>query len=130
MCPDYAGAINLVPMLSFPSDSSLTCSNVQAALRTVDERTLERNILWMSRTRQKLCVDDNYRDQLITHYLQSSPFASWEWIAGMLLCHKEGVALEEVRKFLQPEEGEYSESCLSLHVMVTLGPGRVCYKVH
>ena len=108
--------MHLVPMLSFPSDPSLTCSNVQAALRTVDEERLDKFILKgprpMKKELKEQSVDDNYRDQLITPYLQSSPFASWDHLAGQVLRLEERAALEEVRQFLQPEEGEYSETCL------------------
>ena len=43
---------------------------------------------------------------------RSSPYASWDNLSGELLYEEEGAALGEVRQFLQPEEGEYSESCL------------------
>ena len=106
--------LHLVPILFFPSDTSLTCSNIRAALRTVDEKTLSKGILVIGAMKRKelkeQSVECDYREQIITYYLQSSPYASWEHIIGGLLLNEEDAALHEVKQFLQPDEGtKYSE---------------------
>ena len=95
-----------------PSDPSLTSSNVQAALRSVREETLG-DVLRVPHSKKKelkehvqvQSAEGDYVERLIMHYLQSSPRASWEDIAGELLYHRSDTALQEVKQFLQLEEG-------------------------
>ena len=56
---------------------------------------------------QEQSVEGDYRRQLITHYLQSSPHASWEHIGGWLLFYEEDSALHSVKQFLQTQEGNH-----------------------
>ena len=99
--------LSCILLSSFPSDTTLTCSNVLAALSTVEEKRLG-SVLEVPPTKRrelKEHSEDDYRKRLITHYLQSSPCASWEDIGGQLLYWEEASALDAVKQFLQPEEG-------------------------
>ena len=98
-------------LIQFPphSDDSLTYKNVKGALRTV-RMSVQWDIFGSSNDFTKGIVqgesiDGGYTRRTIEYYLEKSPYASWENIGGQLLHLEEHAALNAVKQFLQPEEG-------------------------
>ena len=80
----------------------------------MDEKTLGENVLGASLFKMHelkgQSVKGDYKERLLTYYLQSSPYASWQHIVGGLLCWEEDTALHEVKQFIRPEKGKYNGS--------------------
>ena len=93
-------------MLCSPSDASLTTSNVEGALRSVDVERLE-DVLWIPLPVRESWSDEERREKCIDYFLRVSPYTSWEWIGGQLLWYEEDTALQAVKGHIKPNEGEY-----------------------
>ena len=93
------------------TDSSLTHSNLAAVLETVYVRQLEGCLGVPHSVRYKLqlqCViDEECRNELISWWLQSSPYAldSWKWLSGQLLYREEGSASAAIKRYAHQTPG-------------------------
>ena len=93
------------------TDSSLTHSNLAAVLETVEVRQLWYCLDVPFSMRHKLqlryVIDEEYRNELISWWLQSSPYAldSWKWLSGQLLYWKERSALAAIKKYVHQTPG-------------------------
>ena len=93
------------------TDSSLTHNNLAAVLETVEVRRLEGHLSVSFSVRDKLnqqCDnDEEYRNELISWWLQFSPYAldSWKWLSGQLLRMKEESALAAVKRYVHQTPG-------------------------
>ena len=100
--PNTGAAVgDLTPL----SDSSLTHSNLAAVLETVKVGQLEsclRVPLW-----QQCDNDEECRNELISWWLQYSPYAldSWKWISGQLLRWEEESALAAAKRYVHQTPG-------------------------
>ena len=98
----------------FPPDASLTPTNVLAALRTVQDKKLRivlgvpENLVMKLRQQSASCEEE--REGLVNHFLQTHPYASWEWLGGKLLYrqHHEN-AVQHVKSHIKPDEGTVKE---------------------
>lgn len=95
---------------ALPTDPSLTCSSVLAAVETVEswmlaEYVLEIQLYKRQDLEHRHPNDDDYRRGCVQYYLDTSPCASWEHIAGHLLFWEEGTALDKLKRHLQPKQG-------------------------
>ena len=92
-------------------DSSLTQSNLTAVLETVEVGRLRDCLGVPGSVREKLdqqCIhDEKRRNELISRWLQSSPFAldSWKWLSGRLLYWGEKRALAATRRYVHQTPG-------------------------
>ena len=106
--------LHLVSMLCFPLDASLTLPNVLAAVRTVQVGTLgivlEVPYTKRDEVEQQSASDEERREGLVKYYVDTSPNASWEDLGGELLSWREEAAMEEVKVYIKPTEGEYGVS--------------------
>ena len=98
------------PIVSFPTDHSLTCSRVLAALQSVEESDRVGGMLdvWSHRREElkgKSASDSQYRESLVKYWLETHPFASWEHLGGVLLRNEETAALQDVKRGIKPERG-------------------------
>jgi hypothetical protein len=93
------------------SDSSLTPSNLAAVLETVKVGQLGGCLRIPVSVREKLeqqCDnDEEHRNELISWWLQSSPYAldSWKWLSGQLLYREEESALAAAKKNVHQTPG-------------------------
>ena len=106
--------LHLVSMLCFPSDASLTLPKVLAAVRTVDVGRLG-DVLEVPDTKkdevkQQSASVEEWREGLVKYYVDTIPNASWEDLGGSLLWSEEDAAMEEVKVYIKPTEGEYGVS--------------------
>ena len=96
--------------LCFPSDASLTLLNALDALTTVQDvggvldmsYTMKKDVLHQSTS------DEERRERLLSYFLHTHPNASWEWLGGQLLLRGEYAAMQEVKVYIKPNEGVYS----------------------
>ena len=102
--------VHVHPFISL-TDSSLTHSNLAAVLETVEVRQLEGCLnvpfhVW-DKLRQQCDNDEEYRNELISWWLQSSPYAldSWKWLSGQLLYREEGSALAAIKRHVHQTSG-------------------------
>ena len=51
--------------------------------------------------------EEQRREKCIDYFLRVSPYTSWEWIGGRLLYWEENTALQAVKRYIKPNEGEY-----------------------
>ena len=107
--------LHLVSMLCFPSDASLTLLKVLAAVRTVRDVGTLGNVLGVPLTKrdeveQQSASVEERREILVKYYVDTHPNASWEWLGGRLLWSGEDAAMEEVKVYIKPTEGEYGVS--------------------
>ena len=106
--------LHLVSMLCFPSDASLTLPKVLAALRTVDVGELGLVLMVPDTKRdevkQQSASVEERREGLVKYYVDTSPYASWEDLGGMLLLRAVEAAMEEVKVHIKPTQGEYGVS--------------------
>ena len=93
-------------MLCSPSDASLTTSNVERALRSVDVGTLE-GVLRIPLSVGGRGSEEETREKYIDYFLRVSPYTSWGWLGGQLLYEEEDTALQAVKGHIKPNEGEY-----------------------
>ena len=93
------------------SDSSLTHSNLAAVLETVEVRwlgdCLSVQVSMQEKLRQQCDSVEEYRNKLISWWLQCSPYAldSWKWLSGQLLYWEEGSALAAAKKYVHQTPG-------------------------
>jgi hypothetical protein len=98
--------VHVYPFLPL-SDSSLTHSNLAAVLETVVKvwrlgecLNVPRSV-WVKLRQQ--CVNDmERRNELISWWLQYSPYALdfWNWLSGQLLCWEKESALAAAKRYI------------------------------
>ena len=93
----------------FPSDTSLTLTNIMAAIRTVQDMDILGYILEVPSTKKqelkRSANDEERKKGLVKYFLDTHPIASWERLGGELLCWGESKAVEEVKVHIKPNEG-------------------------
>ena len=101
----------MVVVVVVVSDVSLTSRNVLAALRTVQDVEILRDILEVPTNRMKLRQQsasiEEEREGLANYFLKTCPYASWEWLGGQLLLWEQDAALETVKVHIKPDQGKY-----------------------
>ena len=50
--------------------------------------------------------EEERREKCIDYFLRVSPYTSWEWLGGRLLYWEEDTALQAVKGYIKPNEGE------------------------
>ena len=99
--------VHVYPFLPL-SDSSLTHSNLAAVLETVE---VEDCLSVPPRVQEKLWQqcdnDEEYRNELISWWLQYSPYAldSWKWLSGRLPYREMESALAAIRRYIHKTPG-------------------------
>ena len=99
-------------MLCFPSDASLTPSSLLAALGSVENVDTLEDVLGVPQSKryelrmQSGSIEER-RELVIRYFLQTSPYATWEGIGSRLLYREQYTALDEVKGYMKPHEGEY-----------------------
>ena len=102
--------IHVHPLNSL-TDSSLTHSNLAAVLETVAVGKLEDCLFVPVSVLRKLlqqCDNDEERkNELMSWWLQSSPYAldSWKWLSGQLLYDGEESALAAAKRYIHHTPG-------------------------
>ena len=102
--------VHVYPFLPL-TDSSLTHSNLAAVMETVEVRRLKICLHVPSsvqlKLRQQCDNDKEQRNELISWWLQSSPYAldSWKWLSGQLLYHGEESALAAAKRHVHQTPG-------------------------
>ena len=93
------------------TDSSLTHSNLAAVLETVKVEQLEYCLnvprsVW-GKLEQQCDNDEERRNELISWWLQSSPYAldSWKWLSSQLLLFEEESALAAAKRYIHQTPG-------------------------
>ena len=95
------------------TDSSLTHSNLAAVMETVAVQRLEDCLSVPGSMEVKLeqqCDnDEEQRNELISWWLQFSPYAldSWKWLSGRLLYWEEESALAAAKRYVHQTPGTY-----------------------
>ena len=123
--PDTGAAVgDLTPL----SDSSLTHSNLAAVLETVEVGQLGDCFIVPGSVRGKLrqqCDnDEERRNELISWWLQYSPYAldSWKWLSGQLLFWEEESALAAAKIYIHQTPGmsviNYRHAHIHVHSVV------------
>ena len=56
--------------------------------------------------RSRSSRDEDYRKELAQYYIGSSPYSSWNHLAGRLLSKEEYGALEKVKGRISPDKGK------------------------
>ena len=79
-----------------------------AALRTVQDvgGVLEVPDTKRKKVQQQSASDEERREGLVKYFLHTHPNASWEWLGGRLLRWEEDAAVQEVKVYIKPNEGE------------------------
>ena len=99
----------LIPL----TDSSLVHSDLAAVMETVRVKWLESCLRVPHSVRDKLrqqCDnDEERRNELISWWLQSSPYAldSWKWLSGQLLGWEKENALAAAKRYVHQTPGTY-----------------------
>ena len=101
--------VHVYPFLPL-TDSSLTHSNLAAVMETVE--------VWLGyclrvpdsvqvKLRQQCDNGEERRNELISWWLQSSPYAldSWKWLSGQLLYRGEESALAAAKRYIHQTPG-------------------------
>ena len=102
--------IHVHPLIPL-TDSSLTHSNLAAVLETVTVDDLEVYLSVPYSVRDKLrqlCDnDEECKSELISWWLQLSPFAldSWKWLSGQLFYWEEERALAAAKRYIHHTPG-------------------------
>ena len=98
--------------MSIPlTDSSLTHSNLAAVLNTLEVGQLEYCLFSPDSVDEKIMEhcdnDEEQRNELISYWLQSSPYAldSWKWLSGRLLYWEEESALAAAKRYVHISPG-------------------------
>ena len=95
------------------TDSNLTHSNLAAVMETVEVRRLgdcfDVPSCMEEKLRQQCDKDEERRNELISWWLQSSPYAldSWKWLSGQLLGLEEDSALAAAKRYVHQTPGTY-----------------------
>ena len=93
------------------TDSSLTHSNLAAVLETVEAEQLgsclSEPYSVQGKLEQQYDSDEERSNELISWWLQSSPYAldSWKWLSGRLLLRKEESALAAAKRYIHQTPG-------------------------
>ena len=102
--------IGVVVIVTSLTDTSLTHSNVASLLSSVSVDWLVNFLRLSLRVSGKIfdhCTDeDQRRDQLIHYWRNTSPEASWTWLAGELYHEEETTALTAAKRFVNRAPGE------------------------
>jgi hypothetical protein len=103
--------VHVYPFLPL-SDSSLTHSNLAAVLETVVEMWRLEYCLRVPRSvqemlRQQCDNDEERRNELISWWLHSSPYAldSWNWLSGQLLYFGMESAIAAAKRYIHQTPG-------------------------
>ena len=102
--------VHVYPFLPL-TDSSLTHSNLAAVMETAEVWRLEACLSVPESVREKLgpqCDnDEKQRSELISWWLQSSPYAldPWKWLSGRLLYWGEESALAAAKRYIHQTPG-------------------------
>ena len=103
--------VHVYPFLSL-TDSSITHSNLAAVIETVAVWWLYSSLFVPDSVQEKLhvrqqCDDEERRNELISWWLQSSPYAldSWKWLSGRLLYWEEESALAAAKRYIHQTPG-------------------------
>ena len=101
--------VHVYPFLPL-TDSSLTHSNLAAVMETVRVGWLGDWLCVPDSVQVKLelqCDNEERRNELISWWLQSSPYAldSWKWLSGQLLYWREESALAAAKRYLHQTPG-------------------------
>ena len=102
--------VHVYPFLPL-TDSSLTSSNLAAVMETVEVWWLDSCLFVPDSVQKKLWqqCDNNeeQRNELISWWLQSSPYVldSWKWLPGRLLRRGEESALAAAKRYLHQTPG-------------------------
>ena len=102
--------VHVYPFLPF-TDSSLTHSNLAAVMETVELWRLGVYLRVPDSVQEKLgqqCDnDEEQRNEVISWWLQSSPYAldSWKWLSGQLLYWGEESALAAAKRYIHQTPG-------------------------
>ena len=95
----------------FPSDFSLTHSNLAAVLETIEVTRLGGYLNLSESVRKKLRKQRSdgmeHRNELISWWLQFSPYAldSWKWLSGQFLYWEEESALAAAKRYIHKSPG-------------------------
>ena len=96
------------PPFNLPADASFTCDNVLEALSSVTAGDIGK-ILSIPFTKRmdlrRSCQESGvaYRESLVSYFVETSPYASWEWLGGRLLYWEMGPALQRVKEYIKAE---------------------------
>jgi hypothetical protein len=108
----YPNTEAAVDDLTALSDSSLTHSNLAAVLETVDDVGQLRLCLLVplsvwEKLEQQCVNDEERRNELISWWLQYSPYALdyWNWLSGQLLYWGEESALATTKRYVHHTPG-------------------------
>ena len=104
------GEVNYQLLHNIPTDLDMTCSSLLAASKTVEVGRLTTDVLDLPYTireefRQRYPNHDDYTRSCVNHYIEVSPRASWEHIAGRFLYNKEDIAFKEVKEHIKSHQG-------------------------
>ena len=100
-------------MVLFLLAKSLTSGDVLATLETVENPDVVGNMLDISDGRleelKKQSANDTklYRELIVDHWINSSPWASWENLGGKLVLYGKSEGLEKMKERIKVEKGEY-----------------------
>ena len=105
--------------IPFPADPSLTSSAVLSSLETMDD--LWRLFNYILGLPDVSTSGIKSKEACVQLYLQTSPYASWEHLAGQLFMCGYPTELEKVKKRMKPVRGQYN------YVLYTIQPCRGSY---
>ena len=109
--PQHFIEIIHVVIVTSLTDTSLTHSNVATVLSSVSVDQLVGCLLLPYSVMENIfdhCFEEKQqRDQLIHYWRNSSPYASWAWLAGQLYIEEETTALKAAKQFVQRAPGSY-----------------------
>ena len=116
----FRGACSYLNVTCYsPPDPSLTCQSVSAALQTVKDGydsggiNLLEYILDIPHSKRREIREEStgahqYREKIVHYYIKTNPNASWDGLAGKLLCDEKNEALENVkRNIIRTKRGTY-----------------------
>lgn len=95
----------------FPSDASLTVTNVLATVQDVEvlERIFQLSFYKKQELRKQSAGDEEWKEVIVKYFLHTNPNASWEWLGGKLLWMGEDETLQKVKVYIKYKEGESQE---------------------
>ena len=85
-------------MYYISTDATLTSANLHSALASVSD-----DELWDILGGSIHCSSE----ENITEFMMERYSPTWEWVAGGCFYHEEGMALEEVKKYLKRKLGMF-----------------------
>ena len=108
----YAYCVHNADLLSpYSSDHSFTCQNISMVTATVDDRKLAGLILQVPYSiqmeiRREVDTSADFRKEVIEYYVQYSPQATWDELAGKFYRWEYGEALAAARRFIKRTSGK------------------------